>query len=233
VIVGWSTLGRADWAHEGSRPYSDQVPGCYLIRTQFLRGVAGDHATAGLSLMGSVNEGSSCGRPAHDHGRSRQLQTAYTPLFACNDCTFIDHFIETASRKNDRYQAPAFVITARPDLLVSLLRSATQLVLKHTTVQQGENVMTDRNRASAFVGVLLLALGSTAAAQSPEGWFLGCKAFAEGRPNRQPTDRGNMRTQGLVSAVAETAAGRGRIAYQVAQTAGLRAIEHLPVAETQ
>jgi hypothetical protein len=67
VVVGWSTLRRADWVHEGARPYSDPVPGCYLTRTQFLWGVARGHAAAGLSLMGLVNEGSSCGRPAHDH----------------------------------------------------------------------------------------------------------------------------------------------------------------------
>jgi hypothetical protein len=39
------------------------------------------------------------------------------------------------------------------------------------------------------VGVVVasfLALGGTAAAQSPDGWFLGCKAFAEGRANTQP-----------------------------------------------
>ena len=38
----------------------------------------------------------------------------------------------------------------------------------------------------AFVGAALLALGGTAGGQSPDGWFLGCKAFAEGRPNTQP-----------------------------------------------
>jgi hypothetical protein len=41
-------------------------------------------------------------------------------------------------------------------------------------------------RVPAFVGAAFLALGGTAGGQSPEGWFLGCKAFAEGRPNAQP-----------------------------------------------
>ena len=46
--------------------------------------------------------------------------------------------------------------------------------------------MTSAKRVSAFVGTVFLALGGAAAAQSPDGWFLGCKAFAEGRPNTQP-----------------------------------------------
>ena len=46
--------------------------------------------------------------------------------------------------------------------------------------------MTYAKRLRTFVGTLFLALAATAAAQSPEGWFLGCKAFAEGRANTQP-----------------------------------------------
>ena len=46
--------------------------------------------------------------------------------------------------------------------------------------------MTYAKCAPAFVGAAFLALGGTATAQSPDGWFLGCKAFAEGRPNTQP-----------------------------------------------
>ena len=46
--------------------------------------------------------------------------------------------------------------------------------------------MTYARCVPAFVVASFLALGSTAAAQSPEGWFLGCKAFAEGRANTQP-----------------------------------------------
>jgi hypothetical protein len=46
--------------------------------------------------------------------------------------------------------------------------------------------MTYAKRVPTFVGTVLLALGGSAAAQSPDGWFLGCKAFAEGRPNTQP-----------------------------------------------
>jgi hypothetical protein len=46
--------------------------------------------------------------------------------------------------------------------------------------------MTYARCVPAFVVASFLALGSTAAAQSPDGWFLGCKAFAEGRANTQP-----------------------------------------------
>ena len=49
-----------------------------------------------------------------------------------------------------------------------------------------EKLMTYAKRLPTFVGTLFLALAATAAAQSPDGWFLGCKAFAEGRPNTQP-----------------------------------------------
>jgi hypothetical protein len=47
---------------------------------EFARG----HAAAGLSLMGLVNEGSSCGRPAHDHWMispsSGQHKRHYSPI---------------------------------------------------------------------------------------------------------------------------------------------------------
>jgi hypothetical protein len=46
--------------------------------------------------------------------------------------------------------------------------------------------MTYAKGVPALTGAVLLAFGGTAAAQSPEGWFLGCKAFAEGRANTQP-----------------------------------------------
>jgi hypothetical protein len=35
-------------------------------------------------------------------------------------------------------------------------------------------------------GAVFFGLAGTAAAQSPDRWFLGCKAFAEGRANTQP-----------------------------------------------
>lgn len=46
--------------------------------------------------------------------------------------------------------------------------------------------MTYCKRGPAFMGAVFFGLAGTAAAQSPDGWFLGCKAFAEGRANTQP-----------------------------------------------
>jgi hypothetical protein len=50
--------------------------------------------------------------------------------------------------------------------------------------------MTYAKRAPTFVGAVFLMLGGTTEAQSPDGWFLGCKAFAEGRPNMEPSLHG-------------------------------------------
>src|SRR6202043_1588115 len=52
----------------------------------------------------------------------------------------------------------------------------------------------------AFVLASFLALRSTAAAQSPDGGVLGCKAFAEGRANTQPQLYG-MQSHGVVHGV--------------------------------
>ena len=46
--------------------------------------------------------------------------------------------------------------------------------------------MTYCKHGLAFMGAVFFELAGTAAAQSPDGWFLGCKAFAEGRANTQP-----------------------------------------------
>ena len=76
VIVGWSTLHRPGWVHEGSRPYSDPVPGCYLATNP----VSGEVCPR----MGLVNKGSNCGRPAHDHWMnspsSGQHTAHYSPV---------------------------------------------------------------------------------------------------------------------------------------------------------
>jgi hypothetical protein len=69
------------------------------LRTQFLWRVARGHAAAGLSLMGLVNEGSSCGRPAHDHWMtspsSGQHTRHYSPVI-------IAPFIESLHRDGVR-----------------------------------------------------------------------------------------------------------------------------------
>src|ERR1700732_3102859 len=46
--------------------------------------------------------------------------------------------------------------------------------------------MTYCKRGLAFMGAVFFELAGTAAAQSPDGWFLGCKAFAEGRAKQEP-----------------------------------------------
>jgi hypothetical protein len=46
--------------------------------------------------------------------------------------------------------------------------------------------MTYCKHGLAFMGAVFFELAGMAAAQSPDGWFLGCKAFAEGRANTQP-----------------------------------------------
>jgi hypothetical protein len=51
--------------------------------------------------------------------------------------------------------------------------------------------MTYCKRAPAFMGAVFFGLAGTAAAQSPDGWFLGCKAsrtFLDNQRRRQSTE---------------------------------------------
>jgi hypothetical protein len=53
----------------------------------------GSERASGSVIDGPGQEGAIAGRPAHDHWMNSPSPHAYTPLFACDDCTFVDQSI--------------------------------------------------------------------------------------------------------------------------------------------
>src|SRR5438034_7469549 len=94
--VPWSTLCRADWVR------NDPV---FYTRGWLLRhydpgfpGAARGHAAASEHQGGIVDgpwaRGGDCGSTSpRSQDELTQLRDAYSPLFACDDCTFVDQFI--------------------------------------------------------------------------------------------------------------------------------------------
>src|SRR5947199_5337466 len=94
--VPWSTLCRADWVRNDPVFYT----GGWLLRhyDPGFPGAARGHAAASEHQGGIVDgpwaRGGDCGSTSpRSQDELTQLRDAYSPLFACDDCTFVDQFI--------------------------------------------------------------------------------------------------------------------------------------------